>query len=222
MSKNERSKNERSQLQEDTGPRKQQERQRRKPDRRKPDQRIRRTCERLGSALVALIQEKPIDDVTVQEVLDRASVGRSTFYLHFRDKDDLLLSQFERFLETMSTALSIRKEESHRVVPVAELFAHIGDQKKLYRTLADSGRLNEFFDLAQGYFARGIEQRLTESRRLSNLRLSKLPQRELAAHASALAGSVLSLLRWWLDRGAKESPRAMDELFHRMVWNGLQ
>jgi AcrR family transcriptional regulator len=204
------SKNESSKLREHAGQRKQQQR-------RKPDRRIRRTCERLGSALVALIQDRPIDDVTVQDVLDRASVGRSTFYLHYSDKDDLLLSQLEKFLETMSTALSIRKEESHRVVPVAELFAHIGDQKKLYRALADSGRLNDFFDLAQGYFARGIEQRLTESKRLS-----KLPQRELGARSSALAGSMLSLLRWWFDRGAKESPRAMDELFHRMVWNGLQ
>ena len=216
-SKNKGSRNERAKLQKVAGQRKQQEKQRRQPD-----QRIRRTCERLGSALVTLIQEKPIDDVTVQEVLDRASVGRSTFYLHYRDKDDLLLSQLEKFLETMSTALSIRKEESHRVVPVAELFEHIGSQKKLYRALADSGRLNDFFDLAQGYFARGIEQRLTESRRLSSLRLSKLPQRELGARASALAGSMLSLLRWWLDHGAKESPRAMDELFHRMLWNGLQ
>jgi AcrR family transcriptional regulator len=57
--------------------------------RRKPDERIRRTHERLGKALVQLIQEKPIDEVTVQEVLDRSSVGRSTFYLHFRDKNDL-------------------------------------------------------------------------------------------------------------------------------------
>jgi AcrR family transcriptional regulator len=185
--------------------------------RRKPDQRIRRTHERLGSALVALIQERPIDEVTVQDVLDRASVGRSTFYLHFRDKDDLLLSQLEMFLENMSTALSIRKEASHRVVPVAELFAHIGNQNKLYRALADSGRLNDFFDLAQGYFARGIERRLTESKRLS-----KLPQRELGARSVALAGSMLSLLRWWLDRAEKESPRTIDELFHRMVWNGLQ
>ena len=211
------SRNERSKLQERAGQRKQQGKQRRKPDRR-----IRHTCERLGSALVALIQERPIDDVTVQDVLDRASVGRSTFYLHFRDKDDLLLSQLEKFLETMSTALSTRNERSHRVVPVAELFAHIGSQKKLYRALADSGRLNDFFDLAQGYFARGIEQRLTESKRLSNLAQPRLPQRELGARASALAGSLLSLLRWWLDRGARESPRAMDELFHRMVWKGLQ
>jgi AcrR family transcriptional regulator len=185
--------------------------------RRRPDERIRRTHQRLGSALVGLIQEKPIDDVTVQEVLDRASVGRSTFYLHFRDKNDLLLSQLEEFLEMMSTTLSIRKEKSHRVVPVTEMFAHIGGpDNKVYRALADAGRLNDFFDLAQGYFARGIEKRLKVSRRLP-----KGPQRELTARAVALAGSLLSLLRWWLDRGAKEPPGDMDELFHRIVWNGL-
>jgi hypothetical protein len=53
-------------------------------------------------------------------------------------------------------------------------------------------------------------------------RLPKLPQRELGARAYALAGSLLSLLRWWLDRSAKESPHAMDELFHRIVWSGPQ
>jgi AcrR family transcriptional regulator len=185
--------------------------------RRNPDRRVRRTHEKLGSALVELILEKSIDQVTVQEVLDRASVGRSTFYVHFRGTDDLLLCQLETFLEMMSTALSTSKEKSQRVVPVAEMFGHIGSQNKLYRALGDCGRLNDFFELAQGYFARGIEQRLVESGRLT-----KLPQRDLAARASALAGSLLSLLRWWIDRGGKESPRAMDELFHQMVWRGLQ
>jgi hypothetical protein len=105
---------------------------------------------------------------------------------------------------------------------VAELFEHIEGQKEIYRALADSGHLTEFFDLAQGYFARGIEQRLKESRQFSKLTQAALPQRESAARASALAGSMLSLLRWWIDRGAKESPVAMDELFHRMVWNGIR
>jgi AcrR family transcriptional regulator len=187
-----------------------------KQRRRKPDQRIRRTHERLGSALVQLIQEKPINDITVQEVLDLASVGRSTFYLHFRDKNDLLLSQLEIFLDTMSTALNRSKEVSHRVVPVEEMFAHIGGQNKIYRALAESGRLQDFFDLAQGYFARGIEQRLKESKRLPQLR-----QRELAVRSCALAGSLLALLRWWIDRGAKEPPCEMDELFHRIAWDGL-
>jgi len=206
------SRNERSNSQQHAGRAAQQT----KP-RRKPDERALRTRDRLGGAFVALIHEKPIEDVTVQDVLNRASVGRSTFYLHFRDKNDLLLSQLEKFLEMMSTSLSVSKEVSLRVVPVAEMFEHIENQRELYRILANEGRLNDFFDLAQGYFARGIEHRLRESKRLP-----KMPQGELAARASALAGSLLSLLRWWLDRGAKEPPGEMDELFHRMVWNGLQ
>ena len=184
---------------------------------RRPDLRVRRTRDALGKALIALIQEKPIRDITVQDVLDRAGVGRSTFYLHFRDKDDLLISQLEMFLEFMSTVLSARTDKSHRVAPVEEMFAHIGNQNKLYRVLFDSGHLKDFWDLAEGYFARGIEQRLIESGRFKNL-----PSRELAARASALSGGLLSLLRWWLDRGEKESPKEMDELFHRMVWKGME
>jgi AcrR family transcriptional regulator len=185
--------------------------------RRSSDARVRRTHQRLGSALVELIREKPIDTISVQQVLDRAQVGRSTFYLHFRGKNDLLLSQLEMFLETMSTMLAVRKERSHRVAPVTEMFAHIGSQNRMYRALADSGRLNDFFDLAQGYFARGIAQRLIQSGRLPNL-----PRRELDARAAVLAGSLLSLLRWWIDRGAKEPASQMDELFHRVVWKGMQ
>jgi len=117
----------------------------------------------------------------------------------------------------MSSALSVRKEASDRVVPVAEMFAHIENQRDLYRILADAGRLNDFFDLAQTYFTRGIEHRLRESKRLP-----KIPRGELGARASALAGSLLSLLRWWLDHGAKEAPAEMDEPFHRMVWIGLR
>ena len=184
---------------------------------RKPDERAQRTRDRLGSAFVALIHEKPIESVTVQNVLDRASVGRSTFYLHFRDINDLLLSQLEVFLETMSTTLSVRKEVSHRVVPVAEIFEHIENQRELYRILAKAGRLNDFFDLAQGHFAHGIKNRLCESKLIP-----KIPSGELAARAFALAGTLLSLLRWWLDRGAKEPPGEMDDLFHRMVWKGLE
>jgi AcrR family transcriptional regulator len=184
---------------------------------RKPDARMQRTRDQLGTALIQLIVEKPINDVTVQDVLDRAGVGRSTFYLHFRDKDDLLVSQLEMFLEFMSTTLSVRNDKSNRVAPVAEMFEHIGNQNRLYRVLSDSSHLKDFFDLAEGYFARGIERRLKESGRLA-----KLPPRELAARASALSGSLLSLLRWWLDRGEKESPKEMDEMFHRMVWTGLQ
>lgn len=184
--------------------------------RRKPDLRIRRTRSRLGNALVALIQEKPIDKVTVQEVLDRAGVGRSTFYVHYRDKDDLFLSGMEEGLGMWTTALSRKNEKSRRVAPVEEFFAHAASAMKFYRALVDSARIQAFFELAQGCFARGIARRLRE------IGPPDMEQRELQARCQALAGSLLSLLKWWLDRGARESPQWMDELFHRMVWNGIR
>lgn len=184
--------------------------------RRAPDLRVRRTRGRLSDALVELMLEKSIDQATVQEVLDRARVGRSTFYLHYRDKDDLLLCVLEDGMETWSTALTRKKERSLRVAAVMEFFAHAASGKKIYRALVDSGRIHAFFELAQGYFARGI------ARRMKDMGLKNLGQRELDARSHALAGNLLALLKWWLDRGAKESPKAMDELFHRMVWRGLR
>src|SRR4051812_42070200 len=135
----------------------------------KTDPRILRTRDRLGDALIELIQEKPFDEVTVQEALDRAGVGRSTFYLHYRDKDDLFLSDVEEFLEAMAMALSRHKDKSQRVAPIAEFFGHVAQGKKLYKALVDSGRIHDFHDLARGQFARGIEQRLKESPRAHSL-----------------------------------------------------
>jgi AcrR family transcriptional regulator len=59
------------------------------------DRRVRRTRELLRSALLSLIQEKGYERITVRDILDRADVGRSTFYAHYRDKDELLQSGFE-------------------------------------------------------------------------------------------------------------------------------
>lgn len=182
---------------------------------RRPDRRIKQTRNRLGMALIRLIIEKPIDQVTVQEVLDRAGVGRSTFYLHFRDKDDLFTSEIAEALEHWSTVLARNQEKSRRVAPVTEFFAHVADAKKLYLAMVESGRIDDFFDLAQDYFARGIEQRL------KSMHAANIADRALRARSHALAGSLLSLLKWWLDHGAKEPAQEMDELFHGIVWNGL-
>jgi AcrR family transcriptional regulator len=191
---------------------------RRKPARSRvnTDLRIRRTRERLGAALIALIEEKPIDNVSVREVLDRAQVGRSTFYLHYQDKNDLLVSQMENGLEMWSNSLCTRHEKSRRLAPVTEFFSHVASAEKLYRSLVASGRIRVFFDLAEGYFARGIAHRLKQ------MGLPMSNQRELDARSHAFAGNLLSLLKWWLDRGAKEPAKDMDELFHRMVWKGLR
>jgi len=90
----------------------------------KTDARVRRTRDALGDALIALMQEKAFETITVQEVLDRAHVSRSTFYTHYSDKDDLLMSDADEFFEALSTALSAHGDKSDRVFPVKE-FSHI-------------------------------------------------------------------------------------------------
>src|SRR6185503_11384570 len=76
------------------------------PTKEKIDARVRRTRDALGDALITLMQEKPFDTITVQDVLDRAHVSRSTFYSHYSDKDDLLMSDADEFFQALSMALS--------------------------------------------------------------------------------------------------------------------
>ena len=182
----------------------------------KTDARVRRTRDALGDALVALMQEKPFETITVQEVLDRAHVSRSTFYTHYSDKDDLLMSDSEEFFEALSMALSEHSDISDRVFPVQEFFTHLADVQPFYKALVKSGKFQENMELARGHFARGIERRLSELPRAKSI-----PANERSAIAFTHAGALLSLLAWWLDRGMREPPEQMDELFHRMVWNGL-
>lgn len=179
------------------------------------DRRVRRTRDALGDALLALIQEKPFDDITVQEVLDRADIGRSTFYAHYRDKDDLFLSDLEDFFEPMSTVLLRHPDGSNRVAPVRELFAHVAEMRHLHAAIVASGKMRDFQEMGQEYFVRAIEQRLGE---LPSTRTKSSEERTAMAHA--FAGAMLSLLSWWLHHGANPSPEEMDKLFHRMVWSG--
>lgn len=182
----------------------------------KTDARVRRTRDALGDALVALMQEKAFETITVQDVLDRAQISRSTFYSHYSDKDDLLMSDAEEFFEAISTALSEHGDKSERVFPVTEFFTHLSDVQPFFKALVKSGKFQENMELARGHFARGIERRLSELPRGKSI-----PPHQLPAIAFTHAGALLSLLTWWLDRGMRESAAEMDELFHRMVWTGV-
>ena len=180
----------------------------------KTDRRILRTRDTLGDALVALMREKSFDDITVQQVLDRAGVGRSTFYAHYRDKDDLFLSDVEDFFELCSTALTRNCADRERLAPVREFFAHIHGAREFYAALVTSGKVNDVQALGRGFFARSIEERL----QMAGVGLDPVRR---SAHAHALAGSMFALLDWWIDKGMKADPAELDELFHRMAWEGL-
>jgi AcrR family transcriptional regulator len=180
------------------------------------DARVRRSRDALGSALVELMLEKPFGAITVQDVLDRAGVSRSTFYQHFDDKDDLLTSDADEFFEGVSTALSLHRDQSDRIVPVTEFFSHVAEMREFFTALVASGKIHENMQLAQGHFARGIERRLGELPRARGL----APEQRRAL-AIGYAGALVSLLEWWVSRGMDQTPAFMDALFHRLVWSGV-
>jgi AcrR family transcriptional regulator len=181
----------------------------------KLDRRVRRTRDRLGDALVELIQEQPFDSITVQQVLDRAGVSRSTFYVHFRDKQDLFLSDVDDFFEAMATALTRHGDQSHRVAPVRELFSHVADQRDFFAALVRSGKVHDVLELGQAHFARGIAQRLA-----TRPEYRERDAAERQALGEMLAGALVSLLSWWVAHGHERLPGEMDELFHRFVEAG--
>jgi AcrR family transcriptional regulator len=182
----------------------------------KMDRRVERTRDVLGDALVALLHEKPLDSITVQHVLDRAGVARSTFYSHYSDKNDLLLSDAEDFFQMMSTLLTRRGEKSNRVAPVREFFAHAAGWREFLTALAKSEKIRDIFEMGQGYFARAIESRLAV---LPAARSLNAKRRSALAHA--YAGAMNALLQWWLNHGTRETAEEMDDLFHRIVWCGV-
>jgi AcrR family transcriptional regulator len=181
------------------------------------DRRVLQTRDALGGALVQLMHEKPFEEITVQHVLDRAKVGRSTFYSHYSDKDDLFMSDVDDFWLGMSTLLKRRGEVSKRVAPVRELFAHLVEAREFYSALVASSKVHDVMQLGQRHIARGIDQRLAESE--EGKAMAAGPR---SAVAFAFAGAVLSLLSWWIDHGMVATPEQMDDVFHHMVWSGMR
>lgn len=184
---------------------------------RKLDSRVKHTRDALGDALLALMQEKQFENITVQEILDRAGIGRSTFYSHYRDKDDLFLSDLEDFLENMSTVPLQASETSNRVLPVREFFQHVAEMRHMHTLLMAADKMRDFLELGQGYFARAIERRLAA---LSATREMEVSRR--TAIAEGYAGAFFSLLSWWMAQVAPPSPAEMDDMFHQMFWSGVR
>src|SRR5438874_13165148 len=104
------------------------------------DRRTQRTRHRLGGAMVELIKEKRFDDITVQNVIERADVGRATFYSHFRDKEDLFEQQWEGFNHLLASRIAWDKAGAESFFPVTFFFQHLQEAQPFYRGLVRSGK----------------------------------------------------------------------------------
>lgn len=181
------------------------------------DRRSSRTRQLLSDAMIALMMEKPYDSITVQDIIDRANVGRSTFYAHYQDKDDLLSGQFGRLIEELSENTGHEREGSNPIMPSLDLFRHIEKHYPLYKALVWGRGLDFVVKSIQALLSASIEKRLTLL-----VRKSVSPPVPLRLVANYIAGTFLTVLQWWLDNGMEPSPERLDEQFQRLVIPGVE
>lgn len=104
----------------------------------KTDRRVRRTRRLLSDACISLILEKGYSTVTVEEIAERADVGRTTFYMHYRDKDDLFVHSIGRLSEEIyEQILPLIFSEGGTIgqMPVLMIFQHAEANADLYRVI---------------------------------------------------------------------------------------
>lgn len=182
----------------------------------RPDRRVNRTRKALKEALTDLILEKGYEAVTVQDVIDRADVGRSTFYAHFVDKDDLLMAILADF-EMPGPNTSTWKPDDPAFAWTLELFRHFGSGKRLFKAVASgqSGALAR----------RETTQRLEDLARaeLSRLRAAKkLDPFRLELLVRFLVGTFIGFMDWWMREENELLPaEQVDHAFRSLVLPGV-
>ncbi|WP_076791006.1 TetR/AcrR family transcriptional regulator [Chlorobium sp. KB01] len=179
----------------------------------KSDRRIGRTRRLMHEALMALIVEKGYEAVTVQDILDRADVGRSTFYAHYRDKDELLLSSFEQlrslFEEQQQAIFAARRTgREPELNIVLELFRHTGEHHRLYKAIAGKQSGEMILKYLHRYLYNLLIGPHTEM-----MKGSVAPPVPVEVTTHHLVSSLLSLITWWLDSNMPFPPERMDEIF---------
>ena len=179
---------------------------------RPPDRRVRRTKQRLHDALESLIIEKGYDNITVQDLIDRADVGRSTFYAHYETKDDLLVSWTE-LGDEIEEHLAQEPTAAGAIMPSLALFRHLGENHHLYKAMIGSRGPDLVFEMTRrkllGHATSELERRPDTSHRATTI--------PIEIRASFLASSLLALLTWWLDNDMPYPPEDMHEMYQDLT-----
>ena len=176
----------------------------------KTDRRAQRTQHNLTHAMVDLIQEKRFDDITVQNVIERANVGRATFYSHFTGKEDLLQSKWEKFLDFCAQQIDWGQVGKDSFIPVLFLFGHLKDVQPFYLGLVRSRKTDSLFKNGTEYLSGKIAEGLKAN-------LKRAPSIPIPILSNYLATELFALLKWWLDERMPFSPERMDQIFHELV-----
>jgi AcrR family transcriptional regulator len=181
------------------------------------ERRAARTQAALRGALVRLLRRKDYGDITVQEIVDEADIGRTAFYAHCSGKDQLLRLSLpplpSELASAQQTARASQDQPVQRLTFSLPILTHLAENRDLYASLARG---------------RGYDLLMSELRQLifetAKTDLASLPEndavpREVTLHF--VAGTFIALMSWWLEHKARTPPEVMNEMFQRLAQYGI-
>ena len=199
----------------------------------KIDRRIQRTCKALRTALLELIKEKGYDSIFIEDITERADVGRATFYLHYKDKEDLLLEEFREMANEKVQVLTEipfsdwlqSQEDSDRgakkpAPPLLIVFEHIYDNSELYYILLKSEKSSRIVERIRKISTEAIVKFVEAKAKTDPIPLQfNVPIEFFAAFFS---GALLSTVDWWLEEEMRHTPSEMTYLFQSLFIKGAK
>jgi AcrR family transcriptional regulator len=171
------------------------------------DRRVQRTRDALRNALISLLEERGWDDINIQDLCERANVGRSTFYLHFQNKEELLVGGFDD-LRAWLRAQSAPAETIVDTMPfVRGLIEHVHEQRNLFRAIIGKRSGHVVQKRFREMVCQLVEEEVVH------------PQSGWKQKAGAryIAGALVELLAWWVDSGKGHAADEIEALFYQLA-----
>ncbi len=185
----------------------------------KLDRRKRRTRRLLHQALIELILEQGYENIKVQDITERADVSRATFYLHYGVKDELLFSCLEEMMDALVEKMREADSQGGMLegkTPSLLAFQHVQEHHHLYKALLGGGGISTVMNRELEYLARQTAERINFF--LPDGFEPAIPIDMIAWHS---AGSLFSMIIWWVQNDMPHPPEAMAETFHKMSFPAI-
>jgi len=183
------------------------------------DRRVKRTRQMLHAALLSLIEERGYDSLSIQDITERANIGRATFYVHYQEKEQLLLDSVNAVMEdltahyqTFSAHDIFVKQQSFSVI----LFQHVFEHASLYRALLSERGAALVATRLQREMAARVHHLVIKQ--LITLSTVELPVDMLAEYCAA---ALWSLVGWWLRNDFPLSIEKMGQIYWQLINQGF-
>lgn len=185
------------------------------------DRRVQRTRQLLQKTMLELILQKGYDEVTVQEITDKADLSRATFYLHYGDKKDLLVACIDTIIASISSQFEAFTPDQWAVwdeATLKKIFEIALDKANLYRVIISGQAGIEVSRRLHSLIASKTKQFLEDL--ITRLNLSPNLPVDFLCHY--YAGAMLSMIYWWLESENRYTPEEMTQMFREVASKGIQ